>query len=353
MRRLTTVKRSLAALADLAARFGSGLARAHRWGAEGPGLTALILAAGCSSLAVWSAPDKTASAQRTPAAQQADALFWQTLHAGAYDQISPALTALKAAYLANPNDAVTAAHIGWLHIWRLAERARIAPASPDITDDAVLGRKYFEEAVRLDPREARYLGFYASLLMAEGTIHQDEKLVRRGYYAMQDAVAAWPEFNYFTAGYGPSALPYDSPRFREGLEAQWLNLDVCVGARVDRAHPDYARYMRLEVREGPKRVCWNSWIAPHNFEGFFLNFGDMLVKAGDPATAVTMYGNARLTADYGSWPYRQVLEERIAGAAGNVEAFRRQPSPSGGGPASASPPMMIQSPYACVACHQR
>ena len=71
--------------------------------------------------------------------------------------------ALKAAYLANPNDAVTAAHIGWLHIWRLSERARLGHGvGPDITDHAVLARKYFEEAVRLHPGEARYLGFYAS-----------------------------------------------------------------------------------------------------------------------------------------------------------------------------------------------
>ena len=88
-------------------------------------------------------------------------------------------------------------------------------------------------------------------------LHRDEKLVRRGYYTMQDAVAAWPEFNYFTAGYGPSALPHDSPRFQEALQA---------------------------VKTWPKRACWNSWIAPHNIEGFFLNVGDMLVKAGDPAS---------------------------------------------------------------------
>ena len=128
-----------------------------------------------------------------------------------------------------------------MHIWRLSERARIPSGpGPEITDDAVLARKYFEEAVRLDPGEARYLGFYASLLMSEGSIHKDEKLTRRGYYTMQEAVAAWPEFNYFTSGYGFGSQPYDSPRFKEGLEAQWKNLDVCVGERVDRANPDYA-----------------------------------------------------------------------------------------------------------------
>jgi hypothetical protein len=50
---------------------------------------------------------------------------------------------------------------------------------------------------------------------------------------------------------------------------------------------------------GPKRVCWNSWIAPHN-----------------------------LTTDYAAWPYRDLLEARIANAAANVEVFRRQPLPA-------------------------
>ena len=191
----------------------------------------------------------------------------------------------------------------------------------------MLARKYFEEAVRLDPGDARYLGFYASLLMAEGTIHKDDKLVRRGYYTMREAVAAWPEFNYFTAGYTASALPYDSPRFKEGVEAAVAEPRRVRGRARGPRQPGLRPLHAARDKQGPKRVCWNSWIAPHNFEGFFLNFGDMLVKAGDPATAVKMYGNARLTPDYATWPYKQVLEERIVNAAANVEAFRRQGPP--------------------------
>jgi hypothetical protein len=313
----------------------------------GAALVIVVATAGCGRLAVWAAPAKQPSAARTAAAVEADKLFWKTLHAGEYDRIPDALTAVKAAYLDNPNDAVTASHVGWLHIWRLGERARHAPVRPEITDDAVLARKYFEEAVRLAPKEARYLGFYASLLMAEGTIHKDEKMVRRGFYTMKDAVAAWPEFNYFTAGYATSALPVASDRYREALEYQWRNVDACVGETVDRANPDYARYMRLDTREGPKRVCWNSWIAPHNFEGFFLNFGDMLVKAGEPETAVVMYGNARRAREYPAWPYRAVLEERIVNAKRNVEAFRRAETAPG------APTVMVASAFACVGCHQR
>ncbi|HLJ22086.1 MAG TPA: hypothetical protein VKU84_17905 [Stellaceae bacterium] len=312
----------------------------------GATMAVAILAAGCARLAIWSAPEKQPAAERSAAARQADELFWQTFHEGDYNKAPIALAALQAAYLDTPNDAVTAAHIGWIHVWQLAERARLDPVPPGITDEAVLSRRYFEEAVRLDPTDARYLGFYASMLLAEGDIHKDAKLTRRGYYTMLDAVAAFPEFNDFTAGYVLSSRPYDSERFKEAVEFQWQNLDACVGERVDRQHPDYARYLRLETREGPKRVCWNSWIAPHNFEGFFLNFGDMLVKAGEPDAAVRMYANAKLAPDYATWKYRDVLEERLRNAALNIEPFRRDK------PASGEPRIMGQSRVACVACHQ-
>jgi hypothetical protein len=121
---------------------------------------------------------------------------------------------------------------------------------------------------------------------------------------------------------------------------------MCVGGKVDRADPDYGRYMALETREGPRRVCWNSWIAPHNFEGFFLNLGDMLVKAGDAAAAVKIYRNARHSPDYATWPYRHVLEDRMANAERYVETFRL-PDPAPG-----APTIMVRSRFACMACHQ-
>jgi hypothetical protein len=115
---------------------------------------------------------------------QADAVFWQTLHAGRYEDIGRALELKTAAYLENPGDALTAAHAGWLHIWRLAESGRLAQVPATITNDAVMARKYFEEAVRLQPSEARFQGFLGSALLAEGSIHRDEKLTRRGYYTL-------------------------------------------------------------------------------------------------------------------------------------------------------------------------
>lgn len=304
---------------------------------------------GCAYFAVQFAPEKLPSTTRSNAAEQADALFWKTLHDGQFDQIPVVLNALTAAYLENPNDAITAAHIGWMHVWRLSERVRMAEIPATITDHAILSRRYFEEAVRLNPMESRYLGFYASMLLTEGAIHKDEKLTRKGYFTLLNAIKVFPEFNYFTAGYVMSNRPHDSERFKEGLEYQWLNLDVCVGGRVDRQNPDYQKYMHLETKEGPERACWNSWIAPHNFEGFFLNMGDMLVKSGDWQTAQKIYANARLSPDYAQWKYRDVLGERIAQAEANVTLFNTPPDATG----RAAKPIMFQSAFSCMGCHQK
>lgn len=303
---------------------------------------ALGTTAGCAAIAVATAPAKAPAAQRTDLARQADAVFWSTLHGGRYDDIGRALEVQTAAYLQNPNDAVSAARAGWLHVWRLAESARLAQVPATITNDATMARRYFEEANRLDPGEARYLGFLGSLVSTEGTIHRDEREIRRGYYLLRDAIDAWPEFNLFTAGYTLSRLPADSPRYREALEMQWRTLDLCAGTAVDRHTGDFSSAMSRQTTEGPKRACWNSTIAPYNFEGFFLNMGDMLVKAGEPAVARRIYAQARLSSTYAGWPYRAVLERRIDEADANVTAFRD----------GTGTPMMGRSTYACMACHQ-
>lgn len=299
-----------------------------------------------NKIAVMIAPKKEQVASRSEAALKADELFWNTFHNGHYDQIQSALEALTAAYLQTPNDAKTAGHIAWLHNWRIAERARMPSISATITDDTMLARRYFEEAVKLDPSDARTRGFLAGHLLAEGSLHQDERLTREGYFMMRDAIDEWPEFNLFTGGYVFSRLPADSPQFREGVEWQWRTLDACIEGEIDRLNPDYSQYMSKETTEGSKRACWNSWIAPHNFEGFFLNMGDMLVKAGDWQTAQKIYANAKLSKTYANWKFQSVLDERVVNAQANVDAFNATAAPS-------AAQVMINSPFACMACHQK
>lgn len=168
-----------------------------------------------SSIAVWLAPDKTLSVSTSPKAKDANAKFWDALHGGHYERLPQVLEALTAAYIENPRDAETAAHIGFSHVWSLNERARLGTLSAAITDHIVLSRKYFAEAVRLAPDDWRFKGFLAGMEMAEGSVHGDEKLTRLGYFDLKMAIKGWPEFNLFTAGYVMSRLPVGESRYAE------------------------------------------------------------------------------------------------------------------------------------------
>jgi hypothetical protein len=308
-------------------------------------VVALLLTA-CEKIAVLSTPKKQPIPSHSELATQAEKNFWTTLHKGDYKNIDEANRLLMAAYLQNPNDPKLAAHIGFLHIWKITERGREKVIPPTIVDQIVLSKKYFKDAVELDPADARYLGFYGDSQLVMGKIFNDQRLQTRGYFTLKRAIQAWPQFNYFSAGYVMSPLPIQDKHFKEGLEWQWQTLNVCAQTSVSRENPDFSPYMKLETQSGPGRACWDSWIAPHNFEGFFMNMGDMLVKSGDWQTGVKIYRNAQLAKNYSDWPYRWLLEDRIAHAQDNVKNFQHDNI------GDAKKAILFNSGYGCAACHQ-
>jgi hypothetical protein len=165
--------------------------------------TGTLVLTNTDRIAVQLAPKKQAAKSRSETATKTDELFWQTFHHGEYEKIPRALEVLTAAYLETPTDAVTAAHIACLHNWRIAGRARMDAVPVAITDDTMLARRYFQEVVKLDPSDARYRGFLAGHTLAEGHLHQDEKLTREGYFMLLDAIKAWNRLASITW----SALP--------------------------------------------------------------------------------------------------------------------------------------------------
>lgn len=318
-----------------------------------PIVAAMAATLGCLAAGIAMAQSTSAPPTRQPAALQADQLFWRTFHGGDYEHIQASLEASTAAYLRDPNDAVSAAHVGWLHMWRVAESSRLDHRPASITDDIVLARKYFQKAAALAPDDARYRGFLASAILAEAQIDQDASLRQPGADIMQQAVADWPAFNLFTSGYVMSRLPASSDGFKLALEQQWQNLEVCGHMTLDRHGGNLDRFAQgvaqATANSRDARACLNSDKAPHNEEGFFLNMGDMLTKSGDWQTARKVYAAAKQSPDYAQWPYREVLEQRIRDAEANVSVFNTAPAPGG----KSATPMMIGSDAACMACHQR
>jgi hypothetical protein len=305
-----------------------------------------LASTGCVQFAINAAPRKQANPEQSEQSKTANDFFWEALHAGRYDALPEVIEALQRAYLTDPHDAVTATHLGFAHIWAVAERTRVDPIPATVTDHMLLSRQYFLEAVEMTG-DARLLGFLALTELANGTIHRDERMIRTGYFRMKDAVATYPEFNLFSRGYSGASPPVGTERFAQGLEDMWKSIEICVGDKVPRDNPDYTALMKLETTTGPKRVCWNGWIAPHNHEGFMLNFGDMLVKAGDAKAARRMYENAKLSKTYATWPYREVLESRLEHLEENGNFFRQPPAM-----VPKERRMMFDSPFNCSACHQ-
>ncbi len=302
----------------------------------------LLSLGGCSALAISTAPAKVVTPQ-SPRGKAVAERFWSALHGGAFEEIDELLEAHLQVALEEPADPITISHVGWLHAWATGERARQPPRA-SVVSHIPLARRYFEEAVALDPSEARYLGFLASFTLAEGSVLKNERVTRTGYFQMKDAVAAWPEFNLFTSGYVMSAGPVDQPQFKEGLEQQWQTVELCFKSR---AMPTAGTFnASLERHEGHARACWNSWIAPHNFEGFFLNFGDMLVRAGDLPNARLSYEATKLSATYAQWPYRGVLERRLASLDALGARF------TAAAPTEQEQVTMFNSAFACTGCHQ-
>lgn len=299
---------------------------------------------GCESIAISTTPQKKPAISSTQTAKVAENTFWKTLHSGRYEDLPNATRLMTAAYLETPTDPTLAAHLGFLHIWKITERARYQPVDPTITDHIILARKFFADAVQLNPNDARFQGFLGDSMLAEASIFHDDREQVQAYFQLKRSIHQWPEFNYFTAGYPMSTLDPSSDHFQEALAWQWKTLDLCAGAKIDRNNPDYRPYMSRETQIGPQRACWNSWIAPHNFEGFFLNMGDMLVKSGNWQTGIKIYKTAKLSKQYQSWPYRTLLESRIANAEGNVEKFRHEKLDKRA--------VLFNSGYGCVACHQ-
>jgi hypothetical protein len=300
----------------------------------------------CEHLALITTPQKKPVESTDKLALKAKHQFWNTLHQGFYQGISEVNYLLTAAYLKNPNDPQLAAYLGFAHLWKVTERERLETNSPTITNNVILSKKYFSDALQLDPDNVIYKGFLGDVQLVEGTLFHDKREEVRGYFTLKRAIASWPEFNYFTAGYPMSILPSDSEHFKEAIEWQWKTLDLCAGKKINRTNPDFRYFMNRETRQGKQRACWNSWAAPYNFEGFFMNMGDMLVKSGDWKTGIKIYQNAKLDKNYSTWPYRDLLEHRIKNAQQNVRNFQktlRNPDKS----------VMFNSGYGCVACHQR
>lgn len=323
----------------------------------GAGVLALLLALGWwyfrgggdGRLAVAFAPQKAGSRATTQDARDAHEMFWRTLHGGRYDDIPATIEVMTRVFREHPDDPDMARRLGFLHAWWLLERNRLAQIPGTISDSAVLSQHYYDISQQLNPGDDRMPGLQAVLRMLNGLVLKDEKLTREGYFLGQEANRRFPQFNYFTTSVALATLPHTDPLFQESVDMQWKLLDSC-GSWEDLARNPTPEEFAAR-NPGPKRVCWESWIAPHNMKGTLLHMGDILVKSGDWRKGVEIYQRIKSVHGYQDWPMKEFLEERIRGAEANVEHFRVDYTARLGEHIT-RPAMLVHSGYFCVSCHQ-
>lgn len=240
--------------------------------------------------------------------------FYDDFHSSRYSAAKTDAEALDAVLVADPTAGEPAVARGLAHLWHISELGRDPSADPSsIIPEAVKLLDQFVTARANSPDDGRVPCWLGLTQINIGRQTSNQALVDQGLSTIDEGVAAYPEFNLFCKALAYSALPASDPDFAKASEALFDNLDVCFGESVDRANPDITPYLGQATSTGEKRVCWNDAITPHGAEGFYLFFGDVLVKQGDVATAAIVYHDAELIAEYSSWPYKALLESRLTG----------------------------------------
>lgn len=279
--------------------------------------------------------------------------FWRNFHTGDYSNIDSVLYYLSAAYNENPNHLETVTHLGFTHMWALSERANLHPIPPTIGDHAVLALKYFGESYKLNPNDPRVLGFLADAKMAVAELSEDAKMAKDGYLNGIKSIKQWKLFNNFTIGYVFSQLHHNSSEFEKALKWQLEVLDDCYCLKFEKDTEKLIKYGPINdtiTNLKRKRACWDSWIVPHNVEGFHLNLGDMLVKNGDWEKGVQVYNMVKQAPNYQSWPFKSLLENRIIAAEENVIKFRLPIDDSKKN--EIDDVMLVNSSISCISCHK-
>lgn len=245
--------------------------------------------------------------------------FWAVYHGNRYDAIPQIEAELERAIRTDPNNPTLYALLGAAHFWHVGEAPRDAnPHDPALAQDMPQAVSNFGQALELDYYAKHFIGYinddhlpgYLGITTVHlGQMAGDPGLIAKGDQMLDFAVYEFPEFNNFNRWAAHNAEAKNSPNFERSLDSLWQGLDACVGATVNRANPDLKPYLSLLTSAGRKKACrWGGEIAPYSFEGYMLNLGNGLVKAGQIEAARVMFRNAHYAGNYSTWPYRDVLE---------------------------------------------
>jgi hypothetical protein len=268
---------------------------------------------------------------------------YEALVAADHAALPRLVPSMDALFERSPEDGVVAFYTGIVHLWNLT-RARQDPdrdlLSMALESDTAIAS--FERAVALRPKSEHAAAFLGAALLAAGDYIGNEVQIEEGRRVLDGAVPLNPAYVNGVRGIGLGALPRSHPLFAEAEGALFAVVEAC---GYESSGEDGVRFTYPEGGlPSARRVCNDSGLVAHVWEGLFLTFGDVVVKQGDAARARVVYENARSSPAYDRWLLRDLLEERIAGADARAALYLDED------PAN-DPLTWMEEDQVCVGCH--
>ncbi len=208
----------------------------------------------------------------------------------------------------NPDDYRNSFILGATSLWWLAEAGRPGTNPLLITSQAIpLILENFAAVIQSDPANRAGASALLGALLADGGFDPVA-----GNALVEQAVALKPEVGLFQRMHIRRFAFFDDPETEESITAGFDFWDLCAGAAINRANPDYTAHVQPPTDDDRYRFCFGSDRVPHGYEGAWLIFGDLLVKSGRINEGRRAYMNAQLGPNYARWLYRSQLEARLA-----------------------------------------
>jgi hypothetical protein len=297
----------------------------------------LAVACGADSSSVPSKPRPSSSGEKS-AVEKA----YGALTAGGRDQIMQVIADVDDAVTKDPSDGQAVFYSAIMRFWQLGDEIDL-PSNPlDELTEAKTMIDRFRTAQDMLPHDDRAPAFGGLAKVVIGNIVSDTSMQSEGMSDIDKGIQIFPAYSHFLKALASAESPADSDAFAAVLPEMQAVLDIC-GAKNDGTGT-------TEYLKGPLpsalRPCNDDGIVPHVWEGFFISYGDLMLKARKSADdARAMYEAAKLAPRFDKWPFASALQDRIDQADSRAGLYADTD-------ASNDPKIWMQDGHICTGCHQ-
>jgi hypothetical protein len=306
-------------------------------------LPLLVTACGADSGSTKSPGGSTSTSTPSSGSVQESATSeaYTALTAGDRDKLTQIISDLDGVVAKDPSDGRSTFYSALMRFWQFGDQINLPSNPADVVTDAQTMIDRFRKAQAMLPDDDRAPAFGGLAKVIMGNTFGDSNMKAEGMSDLQKGIQIFPAYAHFLRALASAESAPDSDDFAAVLPELQAVLDTC-GAKTSAGDIEYLK--------GPLpsalRVCNDDGIVPHVWEGFILNYGDLLLKAGKGADAArTMYESAKLAPRFDKWPFASALQDRIDQADSRAALYADSD-------ASNDPKIWMQEGHICTGCHQ-